>query len=135
MNRNFFLGLLILILSATGICVAEIPNLVGNWTGSGPGYDEDLGYVDEADYSLNFSVTTQKDRIFNGNISYRVNGTEVVEGFAGAIGLDNKTIYIAEFNSGYDLGTIISKDEIEMIYIQDGDPTEVFAETLRRVAE
>ncbi|NPV62691.1 MAG: hypothetical protein HPY61_08690 [Methanotrichaceae archaeon] len=135
MNRNFFLGLLILILSATGICVAEIPNLVGNWTGSGPGYDEDLGYVDEADYSLNFSVTTQKDRIFNGDISYRVNGTEVVEGFAGAIGLDNKTIYIAEFNSGYDLGTIISKDEIEMIYIQDGDPTEVFAETLRRVAE
>lgn len=135
MNRNFFLGLLILILSATGICVAEIPNLVGNWTGSGPGYDEDLGYVDEADYSLNFSVTTQKDRIFNGNISYRVNGTEVVEGFAGAIGLDNETIYIAEFNSGYDLGTIISKDEIEMIYIQDGDPTEVFAETLRRVAE
>jgi hypothetical protein len=132
MNMNFCFGVLILILSATGICMAEIPSLVGNWTGSGPGYDEDVGYVGEADYGLNFTVTEQKDRIFNGNISYRVNGTEVVEGFAGAIGPDNETIYIAEFNSGYDLGTIISNDEIELIYLQDGNPTEVFVETLRR---
>ena len=32
--------------------------------------------------------------------------------------MDNKTLYIAEFKEGYDLGTIISDNEIEMIYLQ-----------------
>ena len=48
------------------------------------------------------------------------NGSKIVEGFAVAIGLDNKTLYFAEFNEGYDTGTIISNDEIELIYLQDG---------------
>jgi hypothetical protein len=69
---------------------------------------------------INIDVTEQKDRLFTGNISYTLNGTKVVEGFAGAIGLDNKTFYIAEFKEGYDYGAIISGDEIELIYLQDG---------------
>ena len=42
------------------------------------------------------------------------------KGFAGAIGLDNRTLYITEFNKGYSLGTIISNDEIELINLTDG---------------
>ncbi|MHB8120465.1 MAG: hypothetical protein ACYDHX_17400 [Methanothrix sp.] len=61
------------------------------------------------------------------------NGTEIVEGFFGAIGLDNKTLYIAEFNEGYDLGTIISDDEMELIYLQDGKMAETTIGRLHRI--
>jgi hypothetical protein len=84
---------------------------------------------------VNFSIVEQNGRIFAGNMTYQVNGTDVIEGFAGAIGTDNKTIYLAEFDTGYDVGTIISDGEIELIYIQDGNPAEIFVQTLRRVAE
>ena len=56
--------------------------------------------------SLNVTVAEQKNRLFTGNLTIELeNGTEIVEGFAGAIGLDNKTLYIAEFNEGYDIGS------------------------------
>jgi hypothetical protein len=32
-----------------------------------------------------------------------------------------KLLYLAEFNGGYDFGTIISSDELELIYLQDGE--------------
>jgi hypothetical protein len=66
-------------------------------------------------------------------VTYTRNGTEIVEGLAGAIGLDNKTLYIAEFNEGYALGTIISDDEIEPIYLADGGMGGVAIDTLHRI--
>jgi hypothetical protein len=112
---------LVLVFLATGICAAEVPNLLGKWTGVESWY----GKVNEStklieDKSLNLTVEEQKDHLFTGNMTYIENGTKVVEGFSGAIGLDNKTLYIAEFKEGYDLGTIISNDDIELIYLEDG---------------
>jgi hypothetical protein len=140
MKTSWLFGLLLLAFAATGIAAAEIPNLVGNWVGTGPGYNEEAGYVDEADFgTVTFNITEQNGRVFNGEMTYLMNGTDVNEGFAGAIGADDKTLYIAEFVSGYDFGTVISEDEIELIYIQDGEqdsgPGEIFVQTLRRVAE
>ena len=84
--------------------------------------------------SLNVAIVDQKNRLLTGNMTYKLeNGTEVVEGFAGAIGLDNKTLYLAEFNEGYDLGTIISNDEIELIYLQDGKMAETTIGRLHRI--
>jgi len=114
--------LVLLAFLAMEICTAKVSNLVGNWTGLGTGY-----YADNGSYKLNekgsigYTITEQKDRLFKGNITYTLNGTEIVEGFAGAIGFDNKTLYLAEYGKGYDIGTIISNDEIEFIYIEDGD--------------
>ena len=112
---------LVLVFLATGICAAEVPNLLGKWAGVESWY----GKVNEStklieDKSLNLTVDEQKDHLFTGNMTYIENGTKVVEGFSGAIGLDNKTLYIAEFKEGYDLGTIISNDDIELIYLEDG---------------
>jgi hypothetical protein len=112
---------LVLVFLATGICAAEVPNLLGKWTGVESWY----GKVNEStklieDKSLNLTVEEQKDRLVTGNMTYMENGTKIVEGFSGAIGLDNKTLYIAEFKEGYDLGTIISNDDIELIYLEDG---------------
>ena len=132
---------MVLALSATGICATEVPDLVGNWAGSGPGYHEGTGYVEEADYvTLSLTIVEQKDRLFAGNMTYQVNGTDVVEGFFGVFGADNKSFHIAEFGSGIDLGMVISDDEIELIYIQDGDPAEsrlaeIFVNRLYRIVE
>jgi hypothetical protein len=132
MKAIWSIWLVLLALSATGICAAEIPDLVGNWAGKGPGYNEETGYVADEDNILNFSITEQKGRLFNGELTYNLN---VVEGFAGTISPDNKTFYIAEFISGYDVGTVVSEDEIDLMYLLEGKAGAVFIETLRRVAK
>jgi len=134
------IGLLVFALFATGICAAETPDLVGTWAATGPGYNEKAGYVNEEGLgTVTFNITEQNGRIFNGEMTYLMNGTDVSEGFAGAIGADDKTLYVTEFVSGYDFGTVISEDEIELIYIQDGEQdsgaAEIFIQTLHRVVE
>ena len=135
MKTIWSIWLVLLALSTTGICAAEIPDLVGNWAGKGPGYNEETGYVLDEDNILNFSITEQRGRLFNGELTYNLNGTDVVEGFAGTISPDNKTFYIAEFISGYDVGTVVSEDEIDLMYLLDGKGGAVFIETLRRFVE
>jgi hypothetical protein len=118
MRRIWPIVLLVPVLLATGIGVAEIPDLVGNWTGSGELYVSGEGY--SAGSALNMTVSEQKGRLFTGNLTYEINGTMTIEGFAGALSPDNRTFYIAEFDEGFDVGTIVSEDEIEMIYLEDG---------------
>jgi hypothetical protein len=73
-------------------------------------------------------------RIFNGNLTTNFkNGTVIAEGFAGVIGLDNKTLNIAEFGRGYSSGTIVSNEEIELIYLADGKDGSVAIDELHRV--
>jgi hypothetical protein len=127
--------MLAMLFLATGICMAEVPDLVGNWTGLESWYGEVNGSVKLIENEgLNLTVAEQKNRLFTGNLTYKSeNGTEIVEGFSGAIGLDNKTLYLSEFNEGYDMGTIISDDEIEMIYLQDGKKAETTIVRLHRI--
>ncbi len=115
------------------ICTAELPDLVGNWSGSGMGYYEGAIMVMENDSTF-LTITEQNNRIFTGNITFeQENGTYEVEGISGVIGADNKTLYMAEFDEGYDFGTVISDDEIELIYLQDGKPAEAFVERYYRM--
>ena len=106
---------------ATGVCAAEVPDLVGDWTGSEDAYNAENGsYKLLENSSVGLSIVEQKDRLFTGNVTYTLNGTEIVEALAGAIGLDDQTFYIAESDKGYSVGKIISDDEIEIIYLEDG---------------
>jgi hypothetical protein len=134
MKKILCLALLVLVLS-TGICAAKVPDLLGKWTGSWSGYDEGKGYSNStASGIINFTFLEQMDRIFAGNLTINLkNETEIGEGFAGAIGLDNKTLYITEFNKGYSLGTIISNDEMELIYLTDGKNASVAIDKLHRI--
>ncbi|HEX7445177.1 MAG TPA: hypothetical protein VF300_02185 [Methanothrix sp.] len=135
MKKIWCFALLVLVFLATGICAAEVPDLLGKWTGLESWYGEVNGSAKLTENeSLNVTVVEQKNRLFTGNMIYKLeNGTEIVEVFSGAIGLDNKTLYIAEFNEGYDLGAIISDDEIELIYLQDGKMAETTIGRLHRI--
>jgi hypothetical protein len=128
--------LVLLILVTTGICTAEFPYLVGNWTGSQNTYVAENGsYKLLENQSTSLAIIEQKDRLFTGYVTYPSDGKEIVENLAGAISLDNKTFYVAELNEGYDIGTIISDDEIELIYLADGENGRTVINTLYRIKE
>lgn len=128
--------LILLILMTTGICTAQVPDLVGNWTGSQSAYIAENGvYNLSENESTNLVIIEQKDRLFTGYLTYPVNGKEIVESFAGAIGLDNKILYIAELNEGYDFGKVISDDEIELIYLAEGEKGRTVIDKLYRIKE
>lgn len=135
MKKILCLALLILVFLATGIGAAKVPDLLGKWNGLESWYGEVNGSaILTENKSLNVTFVEQKGRLFTGNLTYKLeNGTEIEEGFTGAIGLDNKTLYFAEFNEGYDMGTIISSDEIELIYLQDGKMAETTIGRLHRI--
>jgi hypothetical protein len=134
MKKALCFALLVLIFLASGACAAEVPDLIGNWTVSWSGYGAGIGYANSTENeSLVFAIAEQKGRVFSGNLTYRSeNGTESCEGFAGAIGLDNKSLYVAEGNEGYALGSIVSRDELELIYLSDGKTMTVAIDKLYR---
>lgn len=128
--------LILLILMTAGICTAEVPDLVGNWTGSQNTYVAENGsYKLFENQSTSLVIAEQKDRLFTGYVTYPSDGKEIVENLAGAIGLDNKTFYVGEMNEGYDFGTIISDDEIELIYLADGENGRTVINRLYRMKE
>ena len=130
------IGLILMILMTTGICTAQVPDLVGNWTGSQNTYIAENGsYTLFENQSTSLVITEQKDRLFTGYVTYPSDGKVIVENLAGAISLDNKTFYVGESNEGYDIGTIISDDEIELIYLADGENGRTVINTLYRIKE
>ncbi|MFZ2472966.1 MAG: hypothetical protein WAW52_13645 [Methanothrix sp.] len=137
MKSIWCFALAAMVFLATGISSAEVPDMLGVWTGSWNGYDDGAGYsnLSEND-SITLTIVEQKDRIFSGNITIQLdNETMDGKGFAGAIGLDGKTLYAAEFDGGYAVGTIISKDEMELIYLKDGENGSVAIDRFYRIKE
>jgi hypothetical protein len=137
MKKFWCIALLVLVFLATGICAAEVPDLRGKWISSWNGYDEGIGFVNSTaeNESLIFIFAEQKGRLFAGNMTYMAeNGTRISKDLAGAIGLDNKTLNLVEFDEGgYDVGTIISEDEMEMTHLDDGKTGDVAIDRLHRI--
>ena len=134
MKKIWSFALLVLVFLATGITAAKVPDLQGNWTGSWSGYDDGKGYSNVSENgSILFNFEAQKDRLFIGNLTIKLKNETFASGFAGAIGLDNKTLYISQFDKGSSLGTIISNDEMELIYLSDGKGGSVAIDRLYRI--
>lgn len=135
MKKICCFALMFLVLLATGMAAAEVPDLLGKWTGSWTSYDEGKGLHEMTENeSMILAFTEQEGRIFAGNLTIMLEDeTEIDEGFAGAVGLDNKTLYIVEFDGGYAQGTIISNNEIELIYLIDGENASVAIDKLQRI--
>jgi hypothetical protein len=122
---------LMLAMATMGSSIADIPNLVGNWTGSYEGYANGAGYKAANETgAITLVISEQSGRIFAGNLSELGHETE---GFSGVIASDNKTIYMAEYDSGYDVGTVLSDDTIELAYLEDGENGGAFIDEFHRV--
>jgi hypothetical protein len=109
-----------LMLATIGLSVADVPNIVGNWSGSFASYEKGTGYVNAPAGALTMTISEQKGRLFTGNLSLNFSSTKTIKAFSGIIALDNKTLYMAESDKGYDIGTVISNDTIELDYLEDG---------------
>jgi hypothetical protein len=103
--------------------------LDGSWNS----YGEANGHPILSNGTINMAITDQKDRIFAGNLTVKFQNETMSNGFAGAIGLDNKTFYLSEFEKGYALGTIVSSNEIEYVYLADGENGSEAIDKLHRV--
>jgi hypothetical protein len=128
-----------LTIATIGLSAAEIPNLTGNWTGSFKGYEKNAGYLDENKTgSLNIVISEQTGRLFTGTFTENSSLTQKnqgnwTEGFSGVIGLDNRTLYLAEYDKGYDIGTLLSNDAFELVYLEDGANAGAYIDTFYRV--
>jgi hypothetical protein len=100
-----------------------IPDLTGNWTGSVKGYGEGTGYFGSSSGSMNLRITEQKGRLFSGQLFINEsNGSVSTRQFAGALSRDGRSFTVVQFDRGYDLGTVLSDNEIEMVYMNDNNP-------------
>lgn len=130
-TQKIWLGLLIILIA--WISAAQATDLMGNWTGSTTGYVGSNGTYNLVENdSISFAIFEQNDRLFTGKVTYTRDGEKIIEDFAGAIGADNKTLYITE-SKGYGFGTIISDDEIELIYLENGETVLAAIDKLHRL--
>jgi hypothetical protein len=112
---------------------AAIANLTGTWAGPMTGYDQGVGFSDYPTLNLSMVVEEQRGRVFSGTIHFVFNGTPASTGFAGVIGRDGRTFAFTEEGGGYATGDVISPDEIEVRYLQEGSPYSAAVDSFRRV--
>jgi hypothetical protein len=131
MNEKLVFALVALMLATIGLSAAEIPNLVGNWTGTYEGYANGIGYkATNETGAITLVISEQLGRLFTGNLTELGQGTA---GVSGVIALDNQTFYMTEYDGGYDIGTILSSDTIELLYLEDGEKGGAFIDEFHRV--
>lgn len=131
MSNKLVFTLATIILATIGLSAAQIPNLVGNWTGSYDGYTNSGSYIaTNESAAINLVISEQTGRLFTGNLSELGQGAAAI---SGVIALDNKTFYMTEYDGGYDVGTVLSSDTIELLYLEDGEKGGAFIDEFHRV--
>lgn len=117
----------------TATPVQETPNLVGNWSGPMYGYIEGVGYTTFSDETLTMNVIEQHNRVFSGVLTFsnRVVSWED-KTFAGVIDNNDRTFTLVEQGGGFASGTLITPDEIELTYLEIGQPYNIALDALKR---
>jgi len=105
----------------------DMPNMVGNWTGSyeGVGFenitssnpDGNLTFFKIGETTWTISIEEQNGAGFVGEKSSTTN--PVMQKLVGIIGFDNKTISMAD-ETGYYLGEMISPAEMQLLHYENG---------------
>ena len=98
-----------------------VPDLLGNWTGSAVGHSKMDGFFEESAGAYLLVINEQQDRLFSGTLYYVYEGSDWNVDFSGGIGPDMETLYIAEYDEGFNIGKMLSPDEFEIIYIETGE--------------
>lgn len=141
--KRILLGLILIIAVLSAGCTTSTqssattttttPDLTGKWTGSMTAYVNGTGYVSSPAGTMTMIVTDQNGRVFNGTMIFTDhNQTTETLYFAGAISNDGKTITLVNEAGGYDTGTLVSRDEIELVYVSDSHPFTVSIDSLKR---
>ncbi len=116
-----------------GTGAAAIPDLTGTWTASMAGYEGNTGFTDYPSVTMTMTISEQHGRIFSGYTVFTENGTETRTPIAGVVGRDGRTLSTAEQDGGYCFGEVVGPDELELVYLQDGEQYGVAIDSMKRV--
>jgi len=93
-----------------------------------------MGFADYPAFTMAMTISERHGRVFFGyTVFTTANGTETRTPIAGVIGRDGRTISTAEQDGGYCLGEVVGPDELELVYLQDGEQYGVAIDSLKRV--
>ncbi|MCU0631005.1 MAG: hypothetical protein MUF37_07630 [Methanoregulaceae archaeon] len=109
-----------------------MPRIAGNWSGVSMGYMKTASGYQVIKGTMAMNVTDQDDRLFKGIIQYVINGSPVTKEFAGVFGRDGMTIATVEYPDGFSNGVIISSDEIQLLFRNTENPSDIAIDTFKR---
>ncbi len=138
--RKFFLVTMMLVMGlfAVGTVLAgeNIPNLMGTWESQivkNYQHSAEKGHKSYHEKVL-IVVEGQQGRSFFGHKEKFINQKMVKkEKFSGVIYWDDKTIYLADHDKGFNQGTIESPTEIRGVYMEDGSKALVVLLTWKKI--
>ena len=109
-----------------------MPGIAGNWSGISIGYMKTASGYQVIKGTMTMNVTGQADRLFKGQVEYVMDGSPVTKEFAGVFGRDGKTIETVEYPDGFSNGVIISADEIQLVFRNTDNPSDIAIDTFKR---
>ncbi|MCX6701001.1 MAG: hypothetical protein NTV68_13975, partial [Methanomicrobiales archaeon] len=117
-----------------GVTFAAVvmPGIFGDWAGISTGYMKTTSGYQVIKGTMTMNVTEQADRLFKGHIDYVINGSPVTKEFAGVFGRDGKTLETVEYPDGFSNGVFISADEIQLVYRNTDNPSDIAIDTFKR---
>jgi hypothetical protein len=84
--------------------------------------------------TLVMAVKEQNGRFFSGKFIFMQKDRAVsTKTFAGVLDRDNQGFSLIEQGGGYDSGTLVGTDQIELIYRNDAAPYSIAVDSLKRV--
>ena len=123
-----------IITGLAGVTSADIPDLVGNWTGPYVEYISGQGFSEKDSGLFFLNITEQQERLFVGySLFTESDGTEIRHELAGVISADGTELSLAEQDNGYSTGKMIGPDEFELTYLSDTEPVTIAVDQFIRI--
>lgn len=137
MRTRYWIAFIIIgILLGSSFTLADsttIPNLIGNWKGSCVGHGKLFGYINDTSGDMILNISEQEGMAFNGTYTQmEISGKTSTKGFSGIIDPDMKTFYISQYDAGIGIGTLVSPDDMSMIYLETGEDAMAFLDNFVR---
>ncbi|WP_320175296.1 calcium-binding protein [Maridesulfovibrio sp.] len=123
---------LVLVLMSSFAFADGCPELRGTWVGLVKMIDKD-GNVKEN--KAVFIIKKQEGNLFSGEKAWFADNKEnlITEGFSGIIGADGVSLYFAEHEDGYTLGTLTGKENMSLYYLENGRKAKAIYYTMERI--
>ncbi|HEX2529761.1 MAG TPA: hypothetical protein VHL31_26160 [Geminicoccus sp.] len=125
MARSSVIVATLAVLCAPPALAAEMPDLVGTWTGVGPAVSVSDGW--QTDRPATLVITEQQGAVFKGQYMWPNDEEPTV----GVIRQDGKTI-LTSGTLGSNLHMLTGPDEMEACYIEGGDDAIAVCRILKR---
>lgn len=109
------------VLFSTSASAGSIPDMTGVWQSvAGEMHWEDRGFLPQP-FKQVFIIKEQKGRLISGIKTWMTHKKgKRMEGFSAIIGVDNKTLYFAEYQEGIAIGELMGANTMAFYYLEGG---------------